>query len=201
MKVPDSGMPDEAYWESLFDVALILDRLGNDGTVRDVAELGCGYGTFTLPIARRVSGAVFAFDIESAMLARTRERADAASLTNVQPALRDVVADGFGLPDGSTDACLLFNILHSGEPGRLVAEAVRVVAPGGRILMIHWRSDIPTPRGPDLAIRPRYHQMTAWARAAGVSAGPAIDLPPWHLGVILTKPKTATAAQGSVAAS
>ena len=27
MKIRDSGMPDEAYWESLFDVPLILARL------------------------------------------------------------------------------------------------------------------------------------------------------------------------------
>ncbi len=194
MKVPDSGMPDEAYWESLFDIGLILDRLGIDGTVRDIAELGCGYGTFTLPVARRVSGTVFAFDIEPAMLARTHERADAAGLANVRPALRDVVGDGFGLANGSVDACLLFNILHFGEPGRLIAEAARIVAPGGRILAIHWRSDIPTPRGPDIAVRPRYHQMATWARSAGVTAGPALDLPTWHQGAILTKPRTTGAA-------
>jgi len=30
MKLRESGMPDEAYWETLFDVPLILDRLGID---------------------------------------------------------------------------------------------------------------------------------------------------------------------------
>ena len=28
MKLRDSGMPDEDYWETLFDVTLVLDRLG-----------------------------------------------------------------------------------------------------------------------------------------------------------------------------
>jgi hypothetical protein len=41
MKTRDSGMPDERYWESLFDVPLILSRLGV-GKFNDVAELGCG---------------------------------------------------------------------------------------------------------------------------------------------------------------
>jgi hypothetical protein len=50
MKIRDSGMPEEAYWATLFDVPLILDRLGVAGC-GDVAELGCGYGTFTAPIA------------------------------------------------------------------------------------------------------------------------------------------------------
>ena len=49
-------MPDETFWESLFDLPLILDRLDIDETIRDVAEIGCGYGTFTLPVARRISG-------------------------------------------------------------------------------------------------------------------------------------------------
>jgi hypothetical protein len=47
MRLRESGMPEEEYWESLFNVELILDRMGIDTTMRDVAELGCGYGTFT----------------------------------------------------------------------------------------------------------------------------------------------------------
>jgi hypothetical protein len=28
MRIRDSGMPDEAYWESLFDAPLILKKVG-----------------------------------------------------------------------------------------------------------------------------------------------------------------------------
>ena len=45
-------MPEEAYWETLFDVRLILDRLGIDSNLKDVVELGCGYGTFAIPVLR-----------------------------------------------------------------------------------------------------------------------------------------------------
>jgi SAM-dependent methyltransferase len=76
MKLRDSGMPDEAYWESLFDVPLVLARLGIDGSLDDVAELGCGYGTFSMPVARAIRGRLYTFDIDPAMVARTRERAD-----------------------------------------------------------------------------------------------------------------------------
>jgi SAM-dependent methyltransferase len=187
MKVPESGMPEEDYWESLFDIPLILDRLRIDRTVEHLAELGCGYGTFTIPIARQTTGTVFTFDIDQAMLDRTSHRAKEARLDNVKPALRDVIADGFGLPAGSCDACLLFNILHSPEPQALVAEAARVIGPKGRVLVIHWRSDIPTPRGPAIAVRPRHDQIQRWAAAAGLTSGPAIDLAPWHIGAVLTK--------------
>ena len=51
MKLRESGMPEEVYWETLFDVGLILDRLGIDARLRNVIEMGCGYGTFTIPVA------------------------------------------------------------------------------------------------------------------------------------------------------
>ena len=56
MKLRESEMPEETYWETLLDLNLILERLGVDRTLRNVMELGCGYGTFTLPVARRISG-------------------------------------------------------------------------------------------------------------------------------------------------
>ena len=45
MKVPESGMPEEAYWESLLDVPLILEQAPPPGR-RQVpqAELDLGSG-------------------------------------------------------------------------------------------------------------------------------------------------------------
>lgn len=64
MKVRESGMPDEAYWETLFDVDLILDRLGIDFQMPKVVEFGCGYGTFTIPVAQRISGILTTVDVD-----------------------------------------------------------------------------------------------------------------------------------------
>lgn len=178
MKVPESGMPEETYWESLFDVNLILDRLEIGPAVTHVAELGCGYGTFTLPVAQRIRGTVFTFDIEPLMLARTQERAAEMSLANVQPTFRDVIANGFGLEPASCDAALLFNILHFPQSERLIHEAARVLRPGGRVLAIHWRSDIATPRGPPLALRPQPSYAKQWADAAGLTVTATTELPP-----------------------
>ncbi len=55
MRFRDSGMPDEAYWETLFGVPLILSKLGI-GRFNDVVELGCGYGTFSVPVAQTIRG-------------------------------------------------------------------------------------------------------------------------------------------------
>ena len=189
MKLRESGMPEEAYWETLFDVGLILDRLGIDSRLRNVVELGCGYGTFTIPVARRISGTVTTFDIDEAMIERTRQRAAAGGVWNVLYVVRDVFADGFGVEAGSQDACLLFNILHCEEPVRLLTEGARVVRPGGLVLVIHWRYDPVTPRGPNLDIRPRPEQIVAWAEETRLleAERPMIDLPLWHYGFRLRR--------------
>ncbi len=189
MKVRESGMPEEAYWETLFNVPLILDRLGIDARLRDVIEFGCGYGTFTIPVAKRISGTVTTFDIDETMVKRTRQRAAAAEAYNVVYVMGDVFADGFGRGAGSKDACLLFNILHCEEPVKLLAEGARVVRPGAAVLVIHWRYDATTPRGPSMDIRPRPTQIVGWAEETGLleAGGPVIDLPPWHYGLRLKR--------------
>ena len=189
MKLRESGMPAQDYWESLFDVPGILDAFGFDAATRDVAELGCGYGTFTVPLARRISGTLYASDIDPAMVAATAARAGSAGLKNVAAATRDVLVDDFGRPAGSCDAALLFNILHGEEPVALLCAARAVVRTGGLIAIIHWRNDLATPRGPSLAIRPRPAQITAWAEAAGLAAAePGFLLPPWHFGMKVRRP-------------
>lgn len=180
-------MPAQDYWETLLDTPAILDAFGFGPATRDVAELGCGYGTFTLPLARRIGGTVHSFDIDPEMLAITRRRADEAGITNLRTELRDVLTGGFGLPVGSCDAALLFNILHAEDPVTLLRAAREAVRYGGLVAVIHWRSDIATPRGPSLDIRPKPDRVVTWAETAGLrSIGPAILLPPWHYGLALT---------------
>ena len=180
MRIRDSGMPDEPYWESLFDVPLILSRL-NIRRFHDVAELGCGYGTFTIPIAKAISGTLFTFDVDRAMLARTEERAEGLPIVCQH---RDVMESGFGV---QADAVLLFNILHCEQPTRLLRHAASALRPGGQVLVIHWRYG-QTPRGPNLDIRPRPEQIIEWAAAAELKlSGEVLDLPPWHYGLALAR--------------
>jgi len=179
MKVRDSGMPDEPYWESLFDVPLILSRL-DIRHFHDVAELGCGYGTFSVPVAKMVSGTVYTFDIEPEMIARTTDRSVGL---RVVCSNRDVMEFGFSV---QVDAVLLFNILHCEQPVRMLRHAANALRPDGKILVIHWRYG-ETPRGPSLAIRPRPEQIVGWGARAGLEpVGDVIDLPPWHFGLRLS---------------
>jgi SAM-dependent methyltransferase len=176
MKIRDSGMPEEAYWETLFDVPLILERLAI-ARCCDVAELGCGYGTFTVPIAKAISGTLHAFDVDPAMIARTRQRAGSMAIAYSQ---RDVVADGFNV---TVDGVLLFNILHCEQPIELFFQAAKALKRDGQVYVIHWRYG-ETPRGPSLDIRPKPEQIVEWAQQAGLTpTSDVIDLPPWHYGL------------------
>ena len=189
MKVRDSGMPEREYWETLFDVPGILDGLKIDGTIASVVEVGCGYGTFTVPVAQRVAGTLHTFDIESEMVVITENRLRAAGVDNAIVARRDVIAEGFGIPAGSVDAVLLFNILHAENPIELLRVSAELLAANGRVLAIHWRSDLPTPRGPDLSIRPRPEQILAWADETRLLAArtKSVILRPWHFGLTFTR--------------
>ncbi len=93
MKVFDSGMPEEAYWNSLFDIPLILDWLNVDKAAGPIVEIGCWYGTFTVPIAMQTQSGVYAFDIEPSMIEIAKKRVQESGIGNVSFFLRDVLAD------------------------------------------------------------------------------------------------------------
>jgi ubiquinone/menaquinone biosynthesis C-methylase UbiE len=184
----ESGMPDEAYWQSFFKPECIVSRLDCSGG--DVVEFGCGYCHFTVPAARLVSGSVYALDIDPQMIAATKERAAEAGCPNVLPLQRDFLADGCGRPDASAAYAMLFNILHIAEAHELLRETYRVLAPGGKLGVIHWKVDPSTPRGPSLPIRPRPQQCREWAEQAGFRFVRNEDLCccSWHWGLVLEKP-------------
>lgn len=183
-------MPAEDYWASFFDAHMAL-RLLMDGETPpdDVVEFGCGYGTFTLPAAERASGVVTALDIEPDMVAAVRDKAAQLGIDNIRAEMRDFIAQGTGLTDGSQAHAMVYNLLHLERPVDLLIEARRVLRVGGRLSVMHWRSDIPTPRGPPLAMRPSPDQCKAWIAEAGFAGSHIVDLRaacPFHFGFIAT---------------
>lgn len=188
MKARESGMPEEAYWESFFDADAVMKILFNtSGLAGDLVEFGCGYGTFTVPAARHTHGIVTALDIEPLLVDDVRQKAEAQGLSNVRAEVRDIVADGSGLDSGTQDHALIFNLLHLEQPVALLQKAHRVLHDEGILFVMHWRSDIPTPRGPSLAIRPRPEQCQTWLEEAGFRNIEPVNLQPccpYHFGLI-----------------
>ena len=75
MKTHESEMPDESTWADFFDTEAILRKLGLSPSCGDVVDFGCGYGTFTIPAARMISGTVHALDIKPEMIQATEAKA------------------------------------------------------------------------------------------------------------------------------
>jgi SAM-dependent methyltransferase len=192
MKGRESGMPDEDYWSSFFDAEAAVEKLFGERDVRgDLVEFGSGYGTFTLPAARRTTGTVTALDIDPEMQERLQSKLREAPLVvNVRARLRDFVANGTGLESASQSYAMIFNLLHLEHPLALLQEAHRVLRPGGVLSVIHWRSDIPTPRGPSLEIRPTPQHCRGWIEEAGFFRVANVDLHdscPFHYGLVAAR--------------
>jgi len=191
MKGRESGMPEESWWGSFFDADVAIRLfVGADGIHGDAVEFGCGYGTFTLPVARRCNGIVTALDIEPDMVARVQQQAAVTQLKNIRAALCDFVANGTGLESGSQTHAMIYNLLHLEHPIALLQEAHRILQVGGTLSVMHWRSDIQTPRGPSLDIRPTPEQCRTWLKEAGFRSIQTVDLQsscPFHFGLLATR--------------
>ena len=189
MKIRDSGMPPEEMWSAFFDVETILDKMQINSSIHDLLELGCGYGTFTLPTANRISGRLYAYDIEKEMIDYTANKSKQEGLTNIDYFNRDFIDKGTGIPAGTIDYVMLFNILHHDKPHELLRETYTLLSSGGKAGIVHWRTDSKTPRGPEMSIRPKPEQCAEWAVQTGfkIYQHPVI-LEPFHYGLIIEKP-------------
>ena len=187
MKIRESGMPDETMWDVFFNPDNILKTLGLSDKIMDIADFGCGYGTFTISAAKIVSGKIYAIDIEPEMLQETRRKARENKLNNVETMLQSLLLEGSGLNDESVDYVMLFNILHAEEPEKLLKEAYCILAPNGKVGIIHWNYDSSTPRGPSMEIRPKPEECIEWAKVAGFSHPTKYNLKPYHYGIVFKK--------------
>lgn len=141
-----------------------FDLLG-DGGPRSLVEIGAGIGRMTCALTRHFD-TVFACDIDVGFLERCRE---AVAAHGELRRLRTVpVPDGrtLDLPDGRADVAFSYITLQHctrADALALTAEAVRVTAPGGRIVL-NFRSRV----GADAVVLP------LGALARGVLAVPGL---------------------------
>jgi SAM-dependent methyltransferase len=97
-------------------------------------DVGCGTGDDVLELARLVGagGRVVGIDRSETVIAEARRRARGTDLP-AEFALGD--AGALAVADAGFDGCRLDRVLHHlDDPGRAVAEAVRVARPGARVV-------------------------------------------------------------------
>jgi ArsR family transcriptional regulator len=103
----------------------------------DVADLGCGEGYLAIE-ASRFARHVVAIDKSAAVLSRARAVARRRRLSNIEWKRGEL--ERLPLLDASVDVALLSQALHHAtDPAAALAEAFRIVRPGGRVLILELR--------------------------------------------------------------
>ena len=103
----------------------------------DVADLACGEGYLSVECAHWARRVV-AIDRSAAVLKRARALADRRGVKNITWKRGDI--EKLPIDRASVDVALLSQALHhAADPSRAVAEAVRILRPGGRVLVLDLR--------------------------------------------------------------
>jgi SAM-dependent methyltransferase len=104
----------------------------------EVVDIGCGEGYLTIEVARWARRVV-AIDRSPAVLARAKALAGRRRAANIT--FKRGELDRLPLPAATVDVALLCQTLHHApDPAQAVAEAVRVVRPGGKVLVLDLRA-------------------------------------------------------------
>jgi len=170
------------------------------GPLGRLLDIGTGTGRMLELLAPRAEAAT-GVDLSREMLALARARLSAAGLARA--ALRQADMTRLPFAPASFDLITLSMVLHyADDPQAVLAEAARVLAPGGTLAVIDL-----APHGDDALVRRLAHRwpgfpaplLAAWLTAAGLAARPAAVLPgplTVHLH-LAARPATARAPQGA----
>ncbi|MBN1530469.1 MAG: class I SAM-dependent methyltransferase [Thermoleophilaceae bacterium] len=107
-----------------------------------VADVGCGTGTFAIAVAAATGARVTGVDGDPSILSIARAKAGAADVDWIEGR-----AESLPLPDAGTDVVVMSLVLHHLVPSAksaALAEAARVLRPGGRLHVADWGK----PQGP-----------------------------------------------------
>lgn len=151
-------------------MARVLGLAGGTGSLGRLIDIGTGTGRMLELFGDHAEHAM-GIDRSPEMLRLARAKLSAGGLGSAE--LRQ--ADLYALPlaDGAADVAIIHHVLHFAQaPDAAIAEAARVLGPGGRLLIVdfapHEREDL---RSRDAHVRLGFsdEQLLGWFAEAGVA--------------------------------
>jgi ubiquinone/menaquinone biosynthesis C-methylase UbiE len=135
-----------------------------------VADLGCGPGFFTIPLALAVGrrGVVYAVDSDRGMLSHLRDNLERfGSVPHGSVKIIEADVTRTRIPSGSVDVALFANILHDlAEPRAFLNEVRRIIKKDSVVVDIDWKKTAPG-KGPPPALRLSPEESEEILRRAG----------------------------------
>jgi len=160
------------------EVEAALLRLLPETGVQDLLDIGTGTGRMLELFGGRVAHAV-GIDGSREMLSVARVNLERAGLRNCHVRLADMYQ--LPLPGQSQDAVIFHQVLHfAEEPADAVAEAARVLRPGGTLLIVDFaRHELESLREQHAHRRLGFdaEEVRGWLRDAGLAPDPVLNLP------------------------
>lgn len=154
-----------------------------------IADFGCGTGHIGILVAQKIGkdGKLTALDIMEDKLDSISSRAKAAGLENLETVRANLeVLGSSGLADGSQDVVMLINILfQSNKKGAILAEAKRVLNPGGKLILADWKKGV-AGLGPPDELRTSETEIQSLLKEVGFGTGRSFDAGQFHYGLIFT---------------
>lgn len=151
-----------------------------------VADIGCGPGFFTIPLAKYLfDGKVYALDIQQEMLDATREGINGVNLTNVELLLSE--EKRLPLEDNSLDGALMaFVLQEANSRTALLQEIWRCLRKSGWLTILEWHK-AKTNSGPPQKQRIEPDKMLAMAKKQGFRLSARRDINPDQYMLMLKK--------------
>lgn len=162
------------------DEAIAALKLSPDSVV---ADIGAGAGTFTVPLAKAVSGGgkVYAVDIEQGLVDHIAQRAKEQKATNVLAVLGKFTDPN--LPARDVDVAFIFDVLHHiDDRAGYLKNLAPYLKKTGRIAVIDFHPEL-GPHKDDPALQLTREQTKAWMAAIGFKpvAEPALYTDKWFV--------------------
>lgn len=146
---------------------------------RIIVDVGAGTGLFAEKFAELAPEAtVYAADMAPQMVEWMSENRAGVAVGRLVPLLS--TETGVPRPDAQAQLVTMLNLHHElADPVALYTEALRLLEPGGQLLVVDWAAR-ETPKGPPLAIRATFKTLHATMESAGFTHVLQHDGLPWH---------------------